>query len=362
MNFPWLHKIVLFICKDTGKENESPKLIVVLRLLILSMLFYIVVNSIIYISILNNIVFAILFASFIMFLIVFYMSYRCQTMHTVAVLNLCMVCWSTVSVYYFGWDTGVQHFLLVQLVLCFFSGYSHYCIKSIYAIVLCGLRIYLYFLCRNQEPIVILDVSLAVLLQMINTVTIFWCISMISYTFSKDSQSLESKLIEYNTKLQNQAHTDALTGLYNRRKAKDYLERLLTSPDASCISVCMCDIDFFKRVNDSYGHDVGDVVLKEIAKTMQKTLRNKAFVSRWGGEEFLLVFPSSNGDDACFMLETLRSNIKALQFKANEKTFSVTMTFGLAEYDFQSDMEFLIKEADEKLYMGKESGRDRIIY
>ena len=71
-------------------------------------------------------------------------------------------------------------------------------------------------------------------------------------------------------------------------------------------------------------------------------------------EEFLLVFSGYNGDEAYAKLETLRNNIKSLEFKAKEQTFSITMTFGLAEYDFSSDIDTIIKEADEKLYMGKE--------
>ena len=73
-------------------------------------------------------------------------------------------------------------------------------------------------------------------------------------------------------------------------------------------------------------------------------------------------FCGYNGDEAYNKLETLRGNIKSLEFKAKEKTFSITMTFGLAEYDFSSDIDTIIKEADEKLYMGKENGRDQIVF
>lgn len=362
MNHSWFHKAAKYIGKDTGEPNESPKLIVVIRILVLSMLFYVVLNSIIYVKVLNNIGVAILLVSFLTFLCIFSMSYHYKTMIVVYTLNLCMLAWIVINIVYFGWDIGVQHFLLVLLILCFFSGYSQYDFKTFYAIVLCCIRIYLFFLCRNREPVAALSPSMTYLIQIINTITIFWCISLVAYVFSKDSQTLESKLVKYNTKLQNQANTDALTGLYNRRKAMDYLGEVLVPSNKSFTSICICDIDFFKKVNDTYGHDVGDTVLQEIAKTMQTTLDKYCFTARWGGEEFLLVFPSCNGDEAYSLLEALKSNIKALKFVANGEQFSINMTFGLAEYDFHSDIDTVIKEADEKLYVGKKNGRDQIVF
>ena len=362
MKLPKLQDIIGFICKDTSDPNESPKLIIVIRILVLTMLLYIALNSIIYVRFLNLSGIVLLVISFAMYLYVFTMTYRQKTGIIRYTINFCMVVWVGVSVYYFGWDTGVQHFILVLLVLCYFSGYSNYGIKITYAFALCAFRIYLYFLCRSKPSAIALDSPTTNLLQIINTLTIFWCLSVIALLFSKDSQTLESKLVEYNSQLIDQANTDALTGLYNRRKAIEYLEDLLASSTQSFISLCICDIDFFKKVNDNYGHDIGDVVLQQISKTMKASAGDKCLTARWGGEEFLLVFPSSNGDEAYYFLENLRQRIKALRFEAGEKNFAVTMTFGLAEYDYKSDIDSFIKEADEKLYMGKENGRDQIVF
>lgn len=362
MNFNWFHKAARLIGKDTGEANESPKLIVVIRILVLSMLVYVAINAIIYIHIHNIFLVALLLASFITFLFILSMTYRNKTKTVVYTLNFYMIAWVTATVYYFGWDVGVQHYIIVVLILCFFSGYSNYKLKICYAAALTCFRIYLYFLCHTRPSIVELDTTLTYMLQIVNTVTIFWCISVIAYIFSKDSQSLEGKLVAYNNQLVDQANTDALTGLYNRRKAKDYLADIIKSKSYSCISLCICDIDFFKKVNDNYGHDVGDIVLKEISRTMKSVLENQSFVARWGGEEFLIVFPGYNGDEAYILLDKLKDKIKALTFTVGEITFSVSMTFGLAEFDFQSDTNSLIKEADEKLYIGKENGRDQIVF
>ena len=362
MNIPWLRKAAQYILKDTGEANESPKLIVVIRILLLSLLLYVIINSIIYISILNNIGFLFLLASLFVFTLIFFMTYRGKTTVVVYTLNLSMVAWIIGNILYLGWDTGVQHFIIVLLVLSFFSSYSNYGTKALYVTILCCFRIYLYFLCRSKDPIILLTDSMTNLLQIINTIAIFWCLSIIAYIFSKDSQTLEGKLVEYNNILEDQANTDALTGLYNRRKAMQYLAKRLVPTNGDFTSVCICDIDFFKKVNDNYGHDIGDIVLQNIADVMITTLNKNVLVARWGGEEFLIIFSSCNGDDAYLQLERLRDNIKALKFNAGEKQFSITMTFGLTEYDFHSDIDAIIKEADEKLYMGKENGRDQIVY
>lgn len=362
MNFSPLHKLANYICKDTGEKNESPKLIMVIRILILSMLFYIAINSIIYISILNNTVIAILLASFLIFLGCFILSYHQKTSSIVFMLNVGMIMWIFLNVTYFGWNTSVQHFIILLLVLCFFSGYSQYGFKIFYAISLCAFHIYLFFLCQNRTSVVTLDTTMNDILQIANTFVIFWSLSVIAYVFSKDSQNLESKLVEYNNQLMSQANTDALTGLYNRRKATEYMTEMLRPTNTSCSSICICDIDFFKKVNDKHGHDIGDAVLQKISQTMKTTMEGKCFIARWGGEEFLLVFPSSNGDEALFLLQGLRNKIKALKINTGSEVFGVTMTFGLAEYDFSTNIDSVIKEADEKLYMGKENGRDQIVY
>ena len=124
----------------------------------------------------------------------------------------------------------------------------------------------------------------------------------------------------------------------------------------------MCDIDFFKKVNDSYGHDIGDKVLAGVAQALVENVTEDCLVSRWGGEEFLIVFPDMNGDEARAMLDKIRSRIKKIVFETGSSNFSITVTYGLAEYGFDGDAEAVVKEADGKLYLGKENGRDQIVF
>lgn len=152
---------------------------------------------------------------------------------------------------------------------------------------------------------------------------------------------------------------DALTGLYNRRSG----EKKLDAVQASGVpyAVAIGDIDFFKKFNDNFGHDCGDVVLKEVARVLNDGMRGIGFVARWGGEEFLLVFENmeklSAGIEADRILQAVRDN-KVLH---NGKEHAVTMTFGVADGTAGRPINLQVKEADEKLYEGKESGRNRVV-
>ena len=358
---PVLSTIYENICRDTGKQNESAKLIAVVRMLTLSMLIHSFVCCILVSLTGHTEALAFSLISPVLFLAIFVLSYRCGTFVSYCILNVCTLFWTVMNVYYFGWNIGIQHFLVVLLVFLFFSKYRHEAAKIIYCVFLFALRLILYYYCRSHEPIAVLDAGLSNALQTVNTFFIFLSLGLIAYLFSSTTQEMEGKLIEYNRKLMKQANTDTLTGLYNRRRTMEYLDSLLKNAESQ-ISICLCDIDHFKRVNDTYGHDVGDVVLTTISDTFRKRLPPDTFISRWGGEEFLLIFPRLNGDEAGTALEILRQKIRDLVFDGGSEKFTISLTFGLVEYDFHSDITTLLKEADEKLYVGKENGRDRIVF
>lgn len=349
------------ICRDTGKQNESAKLIVVVRLLTLAMLIHSFVFCILVALTAHTGALAFSLISLVIFLAIFVSSYHCGTFVSYCILNVCIIFWSVMNVYYFGWNIGIQHFLVVLLVFVFFSKYKHERAKILYASFLFILRLILYYYCRSHKPLTVLDADFSNALQVINSFFVFLSLGLVAYLFSTTTQEMEGKLIEYNRKLMKQANTDTLTGLYNRRRTMEYLDSLLKNAESQ-ISICLCDIDHFKRVNDTYGHDVGDTVLTTIAEAFRKRLPPDTFVSRWGGEEFLLIFPRLNGDEAGTALEIFRQKLREIVFDGGSEKFTISLTFGLVEYDFHSDITTVLKEADEKLYIGKESGRDRVIF
>lgn len=360
----WIKNVADFIGMDTSGRNETKDITVVIRVLIISCILYFTVNMILCNVLIENINSLIFYGVFLLsFLGIFTMSYHFETSTTLWCFNVGMIVWIVGIVHFFGWNIGVQHFLMLLLVLYFFSSYKHYVSKMIFAAGMCVFRILLFYMYSKRTPDWQLTNTEETVLQILNTITIFWCISIISYICSKNSKELEGKLVEYNNQLEKQANTDTLTGLFNRRKALEYMNSIIeTSGYEDGFSLCICDIDFFKKVNDNYGHDFGDEVLKKISDILQEETKGKDFAARWGGEEFLLVFPDCNGDEAYVKLEKIRRKIKEMRVPKENIEVGVTMTFGLAEYDFYHGLDATIKEADEKLYRGKERGRDIIIF
>ncbi len=357
-------KAVDFISKDTGGKNESKTVIVILRIMMLSIGAYCLLSMF-----LGGVVFGSrdVFAFYgilpVVFLVLFFLSYHLRKTFVLWCFNGCIILWVCAVVYGLGWNVGVQHFLIVLLVLYFFSDYRHHTGKILFAVALSVFRILLFFLYHQAEAVWALESGAENAMQILSTVTIFWCISVIAFICSEDGQKLEGKLVEYNYELEEQANTDTLTGLYNRRKAMKCLDRIAGNPDVyGDFCLCICDIDYFKKVNDNYGHDCGDEVLRCIGALFKREMQGQGIAARWGGEEFLLVFVDCNGDEAYIKLEQLQRKINALQVIRGDDTVSVTMTFGLAEYNFHQGLESTVKEADEKLYLGKERGRNTIIF
>ncbi len=359
-----LKKFVDFIGMDTSGRNESKKIIVIIRIMIISYILYFTANMVACNIIFSNFNVLIFYGSFLLlFIVLFAMSYYYRTRVILWSFCISTIVWVVAIVHGFGWNIGVQHFLMVLLILYFFSNYKNYVGKVAFAIVICALRIFMFYLYHKKVPVWQLSGLEETVLQVLNTITIFWCISVISFVFSKDSQELEGKLIEYNSQLQQQANTDTLTGLFNRRKAMDYMSSMVNNmSNGKGFCICICDIDFFKKVNDNYGHDFGDLVLKKIAEIFKEEMQGKNLTARWGGEEFLLLFPECNGDEAYVTVEKIRRRIKETKMQKDDLSITVTMTFGLAEYDFFNGLGATLKEADEKLYIGKEKGRDIIIF
>ena len=152
---------------------------------------------------------------------------------------------------------------------------------------------------------------------------------------------------------------DALTSLYNRRACERKLKKL--ESDGLKASISIGDIDFFKKFNDSFGHECGDVVLKEVAACLNEGMLGKGFVARWGGEEFLLVFEGEEEQKAGEYLNEILQSIRDRVIEYDGQTHSVTMTFGVVGHEDGETISDQIRRADDKLYEGKQGGRNRVI-
>ncbi|MBN2403534.1 MAG: diguanylate cyclase [Spirochaetes bacterium] len=159
------------------------------------------------------------------------------------------------------------------------------------------------------------------------------------------------------------ARTDPLTNLLNRRRIIELIEieAIRFARNKKLFSIVIADIDFFKSINDNYGHDEGDVVLKSIADTITATIRKQDSVSRWGGEEFLILLPETDANGAKNLTGKIREKLAVSSLVPLNIDLKVTMTFGIAEYDENIFIDSTIKKADIALYEGKNKGRNCVV-
>jgi len=178
---------------------------------------------------------------------------------------------------------------------------------------------------------------------------------------------LQTQLIEIGllqSKLREQAIRDPLTNLFNRRYLEETLERELARAAREDYSVCiiMIDLDHFKRVNDTYGHEAGDEVLKALATTLSEQCRRGDFACRYGGEEFVIVMPNINMDTAYERAENIRQSLNSLRVPYGNYYLTTTISTGIACYPINGDTrESILRAADQAMYGAKEAGRDHIL-
>lgn len=165
-----------------------------------------------------------------------------------------------------------------------------------------------------------------------------------------------------NQQLAEHAATDPLTGLSNRRHIEPQLEGEIGRAlrHRATFSLLMADLDHFKRVNDQYGHDAGDAVLREVARRLKDLLRTEDRPARWGGEEFLVLLTDTDADQAGIVAEKIRAGIADAPVKVNGHAIDMTISIGVAEHHDEDDPLELIRRADQALYRAKDAGRNRV--
>lgn len=155
------------------------------------------------------------------------------------------------------------------------------------------------------------------------------------------------------------ASTDKLTGVYNRRKFDDLLDYEIRQANRlhKPLSLAIADIDHFKIINDTYGHLMGDKMLKIISRLMQKSIKSTDILARWGGEEFVFLFPDTEMTNTMLVIERLRETIFSHE---NAYNINMSVSFGVAEYILEENIDSFLKRADQALYAAKTLGRNRV--
>ncbi len=179
----------------------------------------------------------------------------------------------------------------------------------------------------------------------------------------KATNRMITKRREAEEKLEQLSRTDPLTGLSNRR---DMIEKINLEIKRVCrsnevFSFILIDIDYFKQVNDTYGHDAGDAILWGVSNLLRNEARETDTISRWGGEEFLILLPNSDTDGAIATAEKFRECVQNKEFLYDEQRIKITLTLGVSTWQNGLTYEQLLIMADSALYQGKKFGRNRVV-
>ncbi len=359
------HKLHDFIIKESPFEDEANGLLFLMRtVLIIWMPFYFVMGLYCLVSGLGLRPFIIFLIGLVDYGGIFAETYTRRSQRCLYYLLISATIITGLLTVVFGWRASFQNFVYIIFLILWYdptSGSRKKAISSIFmAVAMCVISYFTPF----GQSIITPGTAPHFVVVYSNIILFSICLSIVAYYFCNQYMESEHKLREYNSKLKQIAETDPLTKLMNRRSAEHEIQEVVKESTALKYIFCLAigDIDFFKSVNDTYGHEAGDFILQSLAEEFKNFMKARGFVARWGGEEFLFVLPRLNGDEALLILDELRITIKEKEFVYKDQTIKLTMTFGIEEYSKISGVEKTIEEADKKLYLGKQSGRDKVVF
>lgn len=252
-----------------------------------------------------------------------------------------------------GWESSFHIHILLILPLIVISRIKLCTGKVPLVAGIFSIYLWLDVAYRKAAPYYVLDPAAAGYLHPFNMMTFMTFLVIITGMYSRLVNHSEEEL-------RNQAATDPLTGLRNRRKMMEISasetsrHRRYSRP----LSFIMCDIDHFKNINDTFGHDCGDEVIRTAAQVLMKGVRDLDHAFRWGGEEFLLLLPETPAESAMIAAERLREKISSLEIRIRNISISLTMTFGISMMRNGEPMSEAIDRADAALLAGKRAGRN----
>ena len=265
-----------------------------------------------------------------------------------------------------GWQFGFAQYIIAIIPVGFYICYTldikrkKFTIATLSAVFSAVAFLACKFLSFFGEPLVEIDnIALELSLYVFNSLCAFVFLIIFSLIFVFEMKLSSSQLKHQNAILDKLASTDPLTGLYNRRSMDIFLNQAVES--ASSFALIMCDIDNFKSVNDTYGHDFGDVVLKGIASITVEQVKGRGYVCRWGGEEILILLNNASEESSFRIAENIRRNVANHVFDLNEKWIHCSLTLGIAMHNSKEAVEDTITRADYNLYCGKRNGKNAVV-
>lgn len=361
---PIVDKLIRFINREIVEENEPKETAVLVRVFCIIDVFMILFSlpKIIMDGYASATIVAV--GQVLIFAFIFYLSYRIKMHMLISIYFLMTVVISYVLTMQYGMK-AMFHLQLVYVFLLYFYRSAETAVARTASVIITGI-VYLFcnfYIMKNGTWIELQDSQLSSII-ISNTMCALAKTAIIGTFFRLKFSASEEKILNYSRKLELLATTDPLTKLQNRRGMINFIEKYTEDSvnNGRLLTVAIGDIDFFKKINDTYGHDAGDYILETLARIMEEFMEGKGMVARWGGEEFLFAFENLNGDYAFEEMSKLLHLIEKYDFTFGETLLKITMTFGIEEFDQSNGIDKVIAAADEKLYMGKTSGRDRVIY
>ncbi|WP_293265269.1 diguanylate cyclase [Neptunomonas sp.] len=276
--------------------------------------------------------------------------------HANAIILICTEVWihSVLAVIYLGLDVGFQHYLWAISALAILNTRLNFLYASLYSFSFILTFALLYQFCG--------DISYQYKFSEYVTVAHFINIMIAGIPFIISLTVIRFISVTQEEIMNKQASLDSLTGLYNRRMATEVALKTMqqASRKGEPVSIALGDIDYFKRINDTFGHAEGDHVLREVALFFRSRLREADIISRWGGEEFLIVLPGVDGNSAYSKIDKLRQFFEKEVKVENDTNYAVQVSFGVVECTTGVTFEECLKRADDALYLSKENGRNKV--
>lgn len=295
----------------------------------------------------------------------FFMTYNNRVKAAAVICTSVLFVWSMWCIIFLGHGTGADYIILVIILMLAASEIVSIRVELIISLFMLAVYLVVSVILAFKGPRYEIDSLQNVIFNSVNMTAGFALTILIAYNFAETSKKLVKTLRASGEKLDRLASHDPLTGLKNRRAMMDYL--VATNEETgggskSPVTVAIGDIDFFKRFNDCYGHDCGDEVLKQLSALFIDYMDGKGEVARWGGEEFLFVFADADVNQAVILMENLVHKIRLMSVRYGGETLRITMTFGVTQLDASQTIDSCISNADRKLYIGKQNGRNRIVH
>ncbi|MBR1471901.1 MAG: GGDEF domain-containing protein [Lachnospiraceae bacterium] len=356
-------RFITFLFQDVKSEKETKDLAVLLRIMCCIFSVYYLIIGIVIASMQHYILGLLMIGAIALTIGCFILTYDDHTLLSMVLLNTVNIVFATLPALYLGFNLEFHIMIFINILLVYFKKTRRMFHKRIYAFSLMIFLMCLTELCSAFPYYVLPKEGYRLFFQIAN-IFVFSCLLLTTaYAYCNKFNQAEEKLRRINDNLERMANIDTLTGLSNRRHMNEHLAKLVFEYNRSgkTFTMAIGDIDFFKKVNDTYGHDTGDHVLSTAADIFRNFMKDKGRVARWGGEEFLFAFENMTMDKAYDKLDELRRTIENTPMDFKDYHFHISMTYGMEEYNSRLGIEATINRADAKLYKGKQSGRNQVV-